>query len=196
MPAPFEAVNGPVTVYHAVVGTAAPEISEDPPPGTWTKLGTNGDKSYGEDGVTVTPSRSYEHQMVLGSTAPQKAYLTEQGFAVSVPLIDLTAEALARVMNGASVTDTVPGNGTGGHRSFDLLMDTDGSEIALLVRGKSPYLDDANAQHWVPRCYVSDVGEYGFVKGEGANYEVEFTALEHETHGFGKYYGQDAAPNP
>ena len=49
-----------------------------------------------------------------------------------------------------------------------------------------------NAQHWIPRCYVSDVGEYGYTKGEGAMTEVEFTALEHSTHGFGKYYAQDA----
>ena len=197
MPAPFEAVNGPVTVFYAAVGTAVTpaDIDHDNPGNGWTKLGTNGDKSYGEDGVTVTPSRSYEHQMVLGSTAPQKAYLTEQGFAVSVPLVDLTAETLARAMNNASITDTAPGNGTAGHRSFDLMMETEVAELAIVIQGKSSYLDSANAWHWIPRCYISDVGEYGFVKGDGATYEVEFTALEHETHGFGKYYVQDAAPN-
>lgn len=193
MPSPFELVNGPVSIYHAAVGTAAPAIDADPP-NDWTLLGTNGDESYGEDGVTVTPSRNYEHQMVLGSTAPKKAFLTEQGFTVSVPLADMTAEALARVMNGATVTDTAEVSGTSaGHRSFDLMMDTEVSEIAILVRGKSPYADNMNAQHWIPRCYVSDVGEYSYVKGEAAMTEVEFTALEHSTSGFGKYYAQDAA---
>jgi len=192
MPSPFELVNGPVSIYHAAVGTAAPEISQAPPSADWTLLGTNGDESYGEDGVTCTPSRNYEHQMVLGSTAPKKAFLTEQGFAVSVPLADMTAEALARIMNGATVTDTAAGSGEGGHRSFDLMMETEVSEIAVIVRGKSPYADDMNAQYWIPRCYVSDVGEYSYVKGEAAMTEVEFTALEHSTSGFGKYYAQDA----
>ena len=121
MPAPFEIVNGPVTVYYAAVGTAAPEISEDPS-GSWSTLGTNGDRSYGDDGVTVTPSRSYAHQMVLGSTAAQKAFLEEQGFALTVPLVDLTAETMARVMNGAAVTDLAASSGAGGHRSFDLMI--------------------------------------------------------------------------
>ncbi len=194
MPTPFEIVNGPVTVYYAAVGTAAPEISSEPGEG-WSKLGTNGSKSYGDDGVTITPSRSYAYQQVLGSTAPQKAFLEEQGFALTVPLVDMTAETLAKIMNNNSVTDIAPGTGTGGHRSFDLMISDDVAELAIIVRGKSPYNDNMNAQHWVPRCHVSDVGEYSYVKGEGAMTEVEFTALEHSTLGFGKYYAQDATPS-
>ena len=195
--APFSLVNGPVEIYYGNVGQAAPEIDLPPPSGNWTLLGTSGSDNYGEDGVTCTPIQSYEHQMVLGSTAPQKAYRTEEGFTISVPLVDMTAEALAAVMNFQAVTDVSAGNGTGGHRSLNLLRGSQVAEKAILVRGKSPYIagDNAtagNAQHHIPRAYCSDVGEYTFAKGEGAMTEVEFTALEHSTMGFGKYYAQDA----
>jgi len=192
MPAPFELVNGPVTIYYAAVGTAAPNVAVDPD-GSWSTLGTNGDKNYGDDGVTLTPSRDYAYQMVLGSTAPQKAFLQEQGYTVNVPLVDMTAETMARIMNGAAVSDMAASSGEGGHRSFDLMISDDVSELAILIRGKSPYADDMSAQHWIPRCHVSDVGDYGYIKGEAATYDVEFTALEHSTHGFGKYYAQDEA---
>ena len=198
MSAPFELLNGPVTLYIAAEGTAAPEISGDRNvstlPGGWTWLGTNGDRNYGDDGVTITPSRSYELQMVLGSTAPQKPFLTEQGFTVSVPIVDMSAETMARIMNGAAVTDLAAASNQGGHKSFDLMIADEAAQFALLIRGKSAYGDSYNAQHWIPKCFVSDVGEYSYVKGEAAATEVEFTALEHLTYGFGKYYVQDAAP--
>ena len=192
--APYQIVSGPVTIYTATAGTAAPEISATPP-AAWSQFGANGSRSYGDDGVTITPEQTIEEQMVLGSTAPQKAYRTEEHLTITVPMLDLTAEALALAMNGKTVADTAAGSGTGGYRSFDLLRGLEVNELAVLVRGHAPYADGTNAQYWIPRAYVGSVGEYSYAKGEGAMYEVEFMALEDSTNGFGSYQAQDAAPN-
>ena len=132
--APFELLSGPVTLYTAAVNTAAPEISAAPP-SAWELLGQNGDKSYGDDGVTITPDQTIEEQMVLGSTAAQKAFRTEEHLSLTVMLLDVSAENLAKVMNGAAVTDTAAVSGvSAGHRSFDLLRGFDVNEFAALVK--------------------------------------------------------------
>ena len=192
--APFEIVSGPVTLYLADAGTAAPEISADPPSATWDTLGTNGDKNYSEDGVTVTPEQTLEYQMVLGSTGRQKAFRTEESLMVSVNLLDVSAEALAKAMNDATVATAAAGAGTGGHRSFDLLRGEEVTEFALLAKGYSPYADNMSAQFWIPKCVVETTGELPYVKGAGAAMEIVFSALDDATSGFGKYYAQDADP--
>ncbi len=190
--APFELLSGPVTMWTAAVNTAAPEISATPV-SAWELLGQNGDKSYGDDGVTITPDQTIEEQMVLGSTAAQKAFRTEEHLSLTVMLLDVTAENLAKVMNGAAVTDTAAVSGvSGGHRSFDLLRGFDVNEFAALVKGFSPYGDNMSAQYWLPRAYIMSVGEVSYVKGEAAGTEIEIMALEHSSNGFGKYYAQDA----
>lgn len=189
---PYELVSGPVEIFTAPVGTAAPDVDETPG-GDWVLLGTSGDKDYGEDGVTITPEQTIEYQYALGSTAPQKAFRTQEGLGISVPVMDLTAETLAKVMNGATVTDVAAASGTPGYRTFDLMRGLEVDELSVLIRGFSPYADNMNAQYRVPRAIVENVGEYTFQKGEAASYEVEFTALEHSTDGFGEYEAQDAS---
>ena len=195
MPAPFEIVNGPVTLYTGMDGTPPPEISVPPPNPPWSVLGHSGARSYSDDGVTITPERSYENVMVLGSTAPQKSFLSEQGFMFTVNLVDMTVETLARAMNGAAITEVAAGVGSGGYRAFDLMIEDNASLIAVVIRGRSPYGDGMFAQHWVPRCQVVGVGEYSYTKAEGTMLEVEFSAMEHPTFGFGRYIGQFAPPS-
>lgn len=192
MTAPFELVSGPVTIYTSATSTAAPEISDDPP-AAWKTLGTNGAKNYGDGGVTITPEQSIEEQMVLGSTAPQKAFRTEEHITLTVTLVDASAEALASVMNDKTVTDTDATATASGTRKFDLLRGSDVKEFALLVRGLSPYAESMNAQYWLPRAYVSSVGELNYSKGAAAATEIVFAALEDATNGFGQYIAQDAA---
>ena len=192
MTAPFELVSGPVTIYTATASTAAPEISDDPPT-AWSTLGKNGAKNYGDGGVTITPEQSIEEQMVLGSTAPQKAFRTEEHLTLSVTLVDVTAETLAKVMNGTDVTDTVATSSAAGNKEFDLLRGSDVEDFALLVRGFSPYAASMNAQYWLPRAYVSSVGELNYAKGSAAGTEIVFAALEDSTDGFGQYIAQNTA---
>ena len=61
MPAPFEMVSGPIQIWTAPETTVAPELSVDPP-AVWKLLGTNGQRSMSEDGVTIEFSETIEAQ--------------------------------------------------------------------------------------------------------------------------------------
>lgn len=191
---PFSMVNGPISLYKAPAGTAAPEISADTPPSPWVLIGDNGDKAYSDDGVTINPSESKEGQRTLGSTGVRKRFRTEEDFGIGVTLLDMTAEAFAVAMNDAPITEVAAGTGTGGYREISLLRGPDVRNFAILARGKSPYADDMNAQYWIPLADVEFTSEVTYGKGEAAGLEIEFMALEHDTHGFGKYMPQNAAP--
>ena len=193
MPAPFEVLPGPFTVYTGPVNEARTDLN-DAPAGNWVKLGTNGDKNYGESGIIFDPGQTIEEWKSLGSTAPQAAFRTDESFLVTVNLADLTAEHLGKVWDDASVTDTAQGSGTAGVRDFDLLRGLVVTEFGLLVRSDlSPYIASAKMQFWIPRCYVQSMGPLAAVKGEPMMTEVVFSALEHSSNGFGKYEVQDAA---
>ena len=191
MPQPYALINGPVTIYIAPTGTPMPEISEDPP-AIWEQLGVNGPKSYGEDGVTITPESTESEIMVLGSTAPQKVFRTEEHLLLTVSLKDITIETLAKAMNNAAVTDVVAATGTGGYRSMPMLRGSDVTTVAVLVRGKSSYGDGFNAQHRIPMGYVASVGGFTYEKGDAAMVELEIRALEHDSQGFADYQDQYA----
>ena len=105
MPAPFEMVSGPLTVYTAPEGTLAPEISIPPPSTTWTLLGTNGARSISDDGVTATFEESIESQRSLGSTGVQKLFRTEEDVMFGIALLDVTVETFGIAMSGLTVTE-------------------------------------------------------------------------------------------
>ena len=194
---PYPVLFGPLTIYTAAVDAAAPNLNVTPPSGTWNLLGASGNKSYAEDGVTVTPSQTIEETFVLGSTAPQKARRTQEMLSIAVTVYDARAELFAVAFNNATVTDTAAVSGVAGHRNFNLLQGSEVAEFALLLRGnQSPYGDDWVAQFWVPRAYKSDLGELTYTKGTPVGVAITFAALESTTsgNGFGKYYAQDANP--
>lgn len=193
MTAPFEVMVVPFSLYTGPVNEARPDL-EDAPAGNWTLLGTNGNLNYSEDGVVITPDETIEEFFSLGSTAPQKAFRTQERLTVEVDLRDMTAEHLAKVWNDASVTDTAQGSGTAGVRDFDLLKTSTVTEYALLLRGEvSPYITTpARIQVWIPRAYVESLGPLAGVKGEPVGTLVTFAALEHSSNGFGKYEAEDA----
>ena len=192
MPSPFEMISGPVTLYAAPEGTAAPEISEVPPSG-WDLLGVQGAKSLSEDGVTITPDETVEGQRVLGSTAIQKLFRTEEELMVSFGLHDISVETMAKAL-GKDVTDVAAGTGSAGYKEVDLLRGFDITYNAVLARGKSPYGDDYNMQWWIPKTYLSFSSDVGFVKGEAAMIEIEGMVVEHSSDRFGKFQAQYAAP--
>lgn len=104
MPAPFEMVSGPLTVYTAPEGTLAPEISAVTPPSIWTLLGTNGARSISDDGLTATFEESIESQRSLGSTGVQKLFRTEEDVMFGLALLDVTVETFGIAMSGLTVT--------------------------------------------------------------------------------------------
>ena len=280
MPAPFEMVSGPLTVYTAPEGTLAPEISAVTPPSIWTLLGTNGARSISDDGLTATFEESIESQRSLGSTGVQKLFRTEEDVMFGLALLDVTVETFGIAMSGLTVTEvaasttptdfiatpvptvTTSGAGTGavvatitvdangditavtwtsggtgyvaaevltftqgavtgtytvlagdltgstldpltavviagetvaaGYRHAPMLRGFNVENLSFLMRGFSPYGDNMNAQFWVPKAYAMFSGEIAYTKGEAAMIEIEIMAIEHLTHGYGQYQGQNA----
>ena len=193
MPAPFEMVSGPLTIYTAPEDTPPPEISADPA-APWDILGTNGARSISDDGLSVAFEETVESQRVLGSTGVQKQFRTEEDVMMSFNLLDVSAETFAIAMSGLSVTDTAAGVGTGGVRTVPLLRGFNVLNLAFLARGFSPYADGLFAQFWLPKGYASFSGELQYVKGEAAAISIEVMAIESTANQYGLYRTQDAPP--
>ena len=188
MAAPMEIVAAPLTVYVAAVGTAFPNV-DTAPSGSWTKLGTSGDKNYEEDGVTVTHEQSIETFTPAGGTAPRKAWRTEEGLLIGFTLVDLSPEQYAKVLNDTAVSTIA---GPPARKEFNLLRGITVARFAVLARGLSTVNDALNAQYQVPIAFQNAEPEPVYKKGEPAGLAVEFMALEHDTEGFGKLVIQTA----
>lgn len=199
---PFEIITAPMKVYIAPLGEAFPDIDADPA-GDWELLGTNGDRSYEEGGVTVSHSKSYDKVRTAGATGPVKATLREEDLMIRLTLLDLTLEQYKNALNGNTVTTTAAGSGSAGKKSIGLSQSVGRTrEFALLVRGLSPYDETLNAQYEVPRCYDSGSAEPVFRKGgTGAALALELTAMEDlsassEEERFGRFVAQHQAALP
>lgn len=180
--APYEIVAQPFTLWVAAVGTTFPEIDETPD-GSWTKVGTSGDRNYSEDGVTVMHSQTVEAWRALGSTGPRKAFRTEEEMRVGMTLMDLTLEQYALALNYNTVTTVAADVDTGGYKSIGLSRGLDLPQRALLVRGVgSPYgagsVQAWNMQYQIPVAVQVAEPEVVFVKGEPAGLALEFLAIE------------------
>lgn len=184
MAAPYEIVGAPLTLWLAPVGTAFPLI-DAAPAGTWTKVGTSGDKNYTEDGVTVTHDQAINLFRGAGSTAPRKAFRTEEDFLIGVTLADLSPTQYAQALNNAAVTTQAAGAGVAGYKSFALLQGLTVSTFALLARGLSSVNDALNAQYENPAVFQSGSPAPVYNKGEAAGLELEFQALDAAGTGIG-----------
>ena len=197
MTAPFEIIAAPFIVYHAPVGEAFPAI-EDTPVGNWSQIGSSGDLNYTEDGVIVVPSQTIETFTPVGSTAPVKAFRTQEGMAIRFTVADLTLEEWNLILNSNVVTDTAAGGGNAGFRDVDLFMGASVTQFAILARGLfSPYGDNWNCQFQIPVMYQSGANEQTFRKGTPVGLGFEFTALGDPNAAtsadrFGKIVTQDA----
>ena len=175
--APFEIIAAPFIIYHAPVGEAFPRINIAPA-GNWSQIGTGGDLNYTEDGVVVIPSQTIVPFTPLGSTAPVKAFRTQEGMAIRFTLADLKLEEWNLILNSNSVTDTAAGGGEAGFRDVDLFMGASVTQFAILARGLfSPYGNGWNCQFEIPVMYQSAAGEQVFQKGTPVGLSLEFTAL-------------------
>jgi hypothetical protein len=188
---PFEIIAGPATIYLAATGTAFPAINATPS-ASWAQLGKT------EGGVTVTYDYSIELLMVDQNSGPQKAIRTEEHLQVAFSLAELTLEQYAKALNNAVVTDTPPGAGTAGHRSFKTRQGFDVALFAMLVRGPSPYMD-ANLQYEIPVVCQTGAPTISFVRDDKSVLELEWEAIEDRAQAtdadrFGTIRAQDAAP--
>ncbi len=177
MAAPYEIVAAPLTVYVAAVGTAFPDVDETPS-GSWTKLGTSGDKNYGDDGVTVGHPQSIETFTPAGGTVPRKAFRTEEGLTFGLTLVDFSPEQVAKIMDDAAITTTAASSGIPGTKKVALYKGLQVDTFALLARGLSSVNESLAAQFEVDSCFQGGEPEPTFNKGVPVGYELEYVALD------------------
>lgn len=192
MSSPFELLAAPFTAYVAAVGTAFPDVDEAPS-ASWFKIGTSGADNYNEDGVAIKHEQTIETFRGLGKTGQLKAWRTEEALKVGFGVHDVTAEQYGKMLNDATVTDVAAGSGTPGYRYIELQQGLTVALFALVLRADaSPYGDSWKMQYQVPIVFQSEEPEPTYTKGEPAGLDVEYTALQHSTLGFGRLVIQDA----
>ena len=169
--APFEIVAGPATVYIGPIGEAFPVIDLDPPGGNWTDIGRT------EGGVTVAVNQTANLIRADQATGPLKAIRSEEEVRISFSFADLTVENFARAINDNTVTDTAAASMVAGHRAVFLFQTDVVAQVAMLIRGPSPYRN-AFLQFELP--VVSQIGnpEASFTKDDKAILAVEYVSLE------------------
>jgi hypothetical protein len=182
-------IGGPEVVYRAAVGTAFPLLGAAPS-ASWNQLGVNGNKSYGEDGVTVRHPQTVNRIRPAGSTGPIKAARTDEDCEIEFVLWDLTLEAYAQALSQQAVTDDGASRVMGLYRGFSI------PESALLIRGTSPYDDTLTAQYEIPRCYTEGAPEIVYLKGQPAGLQFLFVALVDPDADEGEEFGVVRAEDP
>ncbi len=202
MPAPFEIIAAPFTLWTAPAIEAFPLI-DAAPAGNWNKVGSSGDLNYSEEGVQVTHTQEIDTATPLGSTGPIKAFRTSESFVIALTLWDLTLEEYNLALNGNAVTDTAASSGVAGIREANIYQGGDVTRLSLLLRstGISPYGDAAgawNMQYQVPIAFQKGSPSPIFVKGSPAGLALEFEALIDPAAAvgarFGKIIAQDEDP--
>lgn len=198
MAQPYEILAAPLEVWLAAYGEAFPDPGDASPGGNWELLGVNGADNQGDEGLTI------EHQQTINifrggkSTAPLKAWRTEEGLRIAVTLFDVSLETYAKAINDATVTDSSPGSSSIGTREVNLHQGSQVAVFALLARGEhSPYGDDWALQYQVPKVYQSANPAPVYRKGQPAGLAFEFMALADldaatEDERFGQLIVQDA----
>lgn len=191
---PYEIIAAPFEAWLAPVGEAFPNVGALPGV-NWVKLGTSGDRSISEDGVTVSHPQTVEYIRTLGSTGPVKAFRTEEDLMISFTLLDMTLEQYRHVLNTGAVTDVAAVAGVPGYRKLPILRGGDLTQRALLLRGPSPYGDGWKLDYQVPRIVHVGEPEIVFKKGEPAGLLFELRAIEDPDFAggkFGQILAQDA----
>lgn len=194
---PEEIITSPFTIWIAPVGTAFPALTEEPGE-DWTRIGSNGTRSYSEGGVTTQHSQQREIAKPAGSTAPTYSFSSGEEFRIRLELLDLTLEQYALALGQNAVSATSGVGELPGYRTLGLnLRPRADTVLALLARGPSPYDEDLIAQFEVPRCQEAGSGpKLIFRKGKPAGVAVDFLALEDPNAAsidelFGRLHAQD-----
>jgi len=194
---PFEILIARFEVFIAPVGEAFPVI-DITPAGNWVKIGTNGARNQGEEGVTITHEQAMEPIRVYGATGPVKMVRTTEDLRIGFTLLDLTLEEYTRILNNVTVVDNAEASGIAGFREIDSKFGLDPLERALLVKaGQSPYGDTFSSQYEIPKVVQSASPAVVFVKNAGPMLTFEFMAVEDpaassDAKRFGRLVFQDA----
>ncbi|MEL6485655.1 MAG: hypothetical protein AAFQ13_00730, partial [Pseudomonadota bacterium] len=173
-----EIISGPFEIYSAPVGTAFPQLSQEPA-APWVRLGAAGALNQSEKGISLIHRLQESQAVKAGRSAPAHSFFYAQELRVQVELYDLTLETYGRALGGNLLTETAPSNGVAGSRTVGLGVETRQPAIrALLLRGQSPYKNGLKAQFEVPRCHEAGQPSFVLRRGRPAGLAIEFIGLE------------------
>jgi len=173
---PYEVIAAPYDVYWAVVGSAFPDIDEEPS-APWGLLGTSGSLNYTEAGVTIAHSDETVQWKSLGDTGTRKVFRVGEGLAVRLVLADVSLEQYRHALNLNTVTAVPAAVGSAAYKWIGLSKGPFVTQVALLVRGPSAYGDGWYSHYRIPIAFQTGNPEPVFVKGEPAGLALEFTAV-------------------
>lgn len=174
---PYEIIGAPLTAWFGNVGATFPKVNEDPSGTYWTKIGSNGNLNYGDEGVKVTHNRTVNLFRALGDTGTRKVFALEESQKISLMLYDLTLEQYRLALNNNTVT-TVPASvGVAGYKKIGLSRGINVATMALLLRGLSPYGAQLIAQYEVPIAVQVGNPEPIYKKGEAVGLALEWESL-------------------
>jgi|APSaa5957512535_1039671.scaffolds.fasta_scaffold57356_1 hypothetical protein len=201
MGANIEIVNGPFTVWAAPVGESFTDLSQAPG-GNWAKIGTSGERHYGEEGVVLTLEQELTEKSFAGGTEILEFRRTLERFKCSFSLFDLRAAQIVKAFNLATTTnDTAAGASAGGSQDFDILRGLTVTALAILIRGEnmSPDLTTENVQIEIPAAIQAANLEMVFNKSDLAGVAFELQAKADYTYNsgsspYGRIFLGDAAP--
>lgn len=170
---PYEVIGSPFDFYVGPVGESRPATNTLTVAGNWVQVGTQGNKSISDEGVRFGAPASYNYFRGFGSAAPLKAFRSEEDDTVQISMADLTLEQIANAFN-QTADDVVE---TGFTRKLGLSRGLSVLQVALLLRGPSPYMDDGILQIWIPNaCNVSSP-EIPIRRDNATIYSLEWRAL-------------------
>jgi hypothetical protein len=204
MPAPYEILAAPFTMYLAPLGTAFPLIDATPAV-DWVKVGTSGDLNYGDEGVTVEHSQSIKLYRSLGNGGPRKAFIDEENLLIKLMLADVSLEQYKLALNSNAVT-TVAAGGEAGYKKIGLTRGATLVHRALLLRGRRSAYGDAgvltldwNSQYEVPIAVQTGSPSAVWRRSDPVALALEWTALVDfnaatEAERFGRLVMQNADP--
>lgn len=196
---PYEIIGAPLTVWFASVGTAFPLVNENPS-GLWTKIGSNGDLNYGDEGITISHSQSVNFFRAVGDAGSRKVFRTEEDQKIKLMLYDLTLEQYRLAINSNPITQVNASIGIAGTKKIGLSRGLNVATMALLLRGLSPYGADLVAQYEVPIAVQIGTPEPVYKKGDAVGLMLEWATLvdanaTSETERFGRLVVQTDDPD-
>lgn len=174
---PYEIIVGPFKLYYAPVGTAFPDVGSDPAV-AWKPIGLNGDKSQVEGSVKIKHEQTIKKIFASGATGAIKAVRDQESLEAMIEIMDLTLEAYSLALNSQPVAVTPAAGGNAAQKAVALRQGIVVNEMALLVRGPSPYIQAGILQFELPRCFQDGKPNPILSKGKPAGLALSFCALE------------------
>ena len=193
---PYEIIAAPFTAWFAVVGSTFPAVDANPA-APWTLLGSSGDLSYSDEGVTIEIPQKIDLFRALGEASARKAFRVEEDCKVSLTLADMTLEQFAHAVNRNSITTVAAGVGVAGTKTIGLSRGFSVDTVALLLRGPSPYGDNMTWQLEIARAAQTGNPKMSVSRNKVAMLALEWTSLvdtsaANASHRIGKIKAQTA----